>query len=216
MIGYLEGRIIRREADGILLLAGQIGFEILLDPVTLARVVEIEPAKETVCLYIYYHVTDRQPKPVLIGFLTPEDKEFFQIFITVSAIGPMKAVKALSRPAGEVARAIEERDISFLSQLSGIGKRTAEKIVATLNGKVTAFVDTQAHASPESTSDSIAEPRSTPIEKEDISRQVADVLVEQLGHSASSARRMIKEAFERRPSIASPEDLFDEIYQENN
>ncbi len=53
---------------------------------------------EAIALYIYYHVTDRQPKPVLIGFLTPEDKEFFQLFITVSAIGPMKAIKALTRP----------------------------------------------------------------------------------------------------------------------
>ncbi len=221
MIGYLDGQIIRREPEGILLLAGQVGYEVLLDPVTLARVVggqgaAAEGDKDRVSLFIYYHVTDRQPKPVLIGFLTPEDKEFFQLFITVSAIGPLKAVKALTRPVGEVARAIEDRDIGFLSQLSGIGKRTAEKIVATLNGKVTRFVDAENSAAI-AESNTITQPSDSavPIEKTDISRQVADVLVDQLGHSAASARRMIKEAFDRNPDITTPEDLFDEIYQEN-
>lgn len=212
MIGYLEGRIIRRESESILLLAGHIGYEILLDPVTLARAEAGSSGQKEVALYIYYHVTDRQPKPVLIGFLTPEDKEFFQMFITVSAIGPMKAVKALTKPVGEVARAIENRDTAFLSQLSGIGKRTAEKIIATLHGKVGEFADagsgTPAGQAGKDTGGQI------PVEKQDISRQVGDVLVEQLGHSVSSARRMIIEAFDRNPSIRTPEDLFDEIYLE--
>ncbi len=212
MIGYLEGRIIRRESESILLLAGQIGYEILLDPVTLSRADAGSSGQQEVALYIYYHVTDRQPKPVLIGFLTPEDKEFFQIFITVSAIGPMKAVKALTKPVGEVARAIENRDTAFLSQLSGIGKRTAEKIIATLHGKVGEFADAGRQVPAGKTGkDTGAE---IPVEKEDISRQVGDVLVEQLGHSVASARRMIVEAFARNPSIRTPEDLFDEIYLE--
>ncbi|MDD9304220.1 MAG: Holliday junction DNA helicase RuvA [Desulfobacter sp.] len=208
MIGYLEGRILRRESESILLLAGHIGYEVLLDPITLVRAVSLESEQDTLGLYIYYHVTERQPKPVLIGFLAPEDKEFFQLFITVAAIGPMKAVKALTKPVGVVARAIEDKDTAFLSQLSGIGKRTADKIIATLHGKVAHFAETSA-AKPDETAAEI------PREKEDISQQVGDVLVEQLGHSTASARRMIKEALERNPAIKTPEDLFDEIYQEN-
>ena len=212
MIAYLEGKILRREADGIILLVGHIGYEILLDTITLSACMEQSQDDESIALYIYYHVTDRQPKPVLIGFLTPDDKEFFQLFITVSAIGPMKAVKALTRPVPQVARAIEDRDTAFLSQLAGIGKRTAEKIVATLNGKVLAF------AAP-----GIAEPESAPTEPSEIVSedarkmvsQVTEVLTEQLGHSASSAKRMIRQALEKNPAISSPEDLFDEIYQES-
>jgi len=207
MIGYLEGRIIQHESDGILLLAGHIGYEILLNPVTLDRVMSQSSDEGVVSLYIYYHVTERQPKPVLIGFDTPEDKGFFQLFISVAAVGPMKAVKALTRPVGEVARAIEEKDVSFLSQLSGIGKRTAEKIIATLHGKVSAFVAQTTESSIEifpSPGNSLSQ----------ISQQVEDVLVDQLGHSAASARRMIKEAFDRNPGIENAEGLFDEIYQE--
>ena len=211
MIAYLEGKILSRQADGIILLAGHIGYEILLDTITLSLCVEKSQANETIALYIYYHVTERQPKPVLIGFLTPDDKEFFQLFITVAAIGPMKAIKALTKPVSQVARAIEDRDTAFLSQLTGIGKRTAEKIVATLNGKVLAFAAAQRLE---------AEPVSTeatdfvPEEKQVMVRQVAEVLTEQLGHSVSSARRMINQALEKNPGISSPEDLFDEIFQE--
>ncbi len=216
MIGYIKGKIIRREPDGILLLAGHLGYEILLDPVTLAKAISDAqnpgPEKDSnqveVSLYIYYHVTERQPKPVLIGFLAPEDKEFFQLFITVSAIGPMKAIKALTKPVSEVACAIENKDVAFLSQLSGIGKRTAEKIIATLHGKVIPFMGAGV------TTEDAPEAK-VPIGREGISSQVGDVLVEQLGHSTASAQRMIKEAFERNPSIQTPEDLFDEIYQEN-
>jgi Holliday junction DNA helicase RuvA len=148
---------------------------------------------------------------VLIGFLTPDDKEFFQLFITVAAIGPMKAIKALTKPVSQVARAIEDRDTAFLSQLTGIGKRTAEKIVATLNGKVLAFAAAQ---SPETDTASTEPQDAVPEEKQIMVKQVTEVLTEQLGHSASSARRMIQQALEKNPGISSPEDLFDEIYQE--
>ncbi len=207
MIGYLEGRIIHHEADGILLLAGHIGYEILLSQVTLEQVKSAASSEGIVSLYIYYHVTERQPKPVLIGFARPQDKEFFQLFISVAALGPMKAVKALTRPVGEVAQAIEEKNVSFLAQLSGIGKRTAEKIIATLHGKTAAFVTSTPKLHP--TDNSVPGQNLG-----EISQQVEEVLVEQLGHSGTSARRMIKEAFDRNPAIETPEALFDEIYQE--
>jgi Holliday junction DNA helicase RuvA len=117
----------------------------------------------------------------------------------------------LTKPVSQVARAIEDRDTAFLSQLTGIGKRTAEKIVATLNGKVLAFAASQ---SPETDIASTEPQDAVPEEKQIMVRQVTEVLTEQLGHSASSARRMIQQALEKNPGISSPEDLFDEIYQE--
>ena len=211
MIAYLEGKILSKEADGVILLAGHIGYEILLDTITLSRCMEKSKVDETIELYIYYHVTERQPKPVLIGFLTPDDKEFFQLFITVAAIGPMKAIKALTKPVSQVSRAIEDRDTAFLSQLTGIGKRTAEKIVATLNGKVLAFAAVKRSdldTAPTDQQDFVPE------EKQAMVRQVTEVLTGQLGHSTSSARRMIQQALEKNSDISTPEDLFDEIYQE--
>lgn len=220
MIGYLEGTILYFDSDSILLLAGNIGYEILLPPQEVAQLRSSVPNNmdtennqnandELVSLYIYYHQTERQPKPVLIGFKTLEDKKFFQTFITVDAIGPMKAIKAMSQPIGKMANAIEKKDVSFLTSLSGIGKRTAQKIIATLNGKLGKFIgviDSQK-------SEGKAEDKVS-VEMYNIGQQVEDVLVEQLGHSLSSAKRMIREVFERNNSISSPEELFDEVFQE--
>ncbi len=210
MIGYLEGTILHYDSDSILLLAGNIGYEILLNPQVVAELRALESNgddESVVSLYIYYHQTERQPKPVLIGFKTIEDKNFFQTFITVDAIGPMKAIKALSQPIGKMAIAIEKKDVSFLTALSGIGKRTAEKIIATLNGKVEKFI---AVTDPELS----MEHDQIPVAMDNIARQVEDVLIEQLGHSLASAKRLIKEAFEKNSTISTPEALFDEIFQE--
>ena len=210
MIGYIEGTIIHFDSDSILLRAGSIGYEILLNPQVVAELRSMDSddnKSDVVSLYIYYHQTERQPKPVLIGFKTLEDKKFFQTFITVDAIGPMKAIKALSQPVGKMADAIEKKDVSFLTALSGIGKRTAQKIIATLNGKVEKFIAVTDHG--------MAEDHGTiPDQMHNISQQVEDVLVEQLGHSPASAKRLIKEAFEKNRTILTPEELFDEIFQE--
>lgn len=207
MIGYLEGQIRHFETDSILLLVGDIGYDVLLNPRMMESVRAKETSGEPIGFYIYYHQTERQPKPVLIGFETLEDKAFFQTFITVDAIGPMKAAKAMTCTTGEIAMAIEKKDAKFLTGLAGIGKRTAEKIIATLHGKVERFVSKETLP----TTDSNDLPTKA---NEDIAEQVIQVLVEQLGHSQSSARRMINEAFDRNPDISTPEALFDEIYQE--
>ena len=78
-------------------------------------------------------------EPTLIGFMRPEDRKFFNLFTTVKGIGPKSALKALTVPVGEIAVAIESKDSRFLVGLNGIGKRTAELIVAELAGKVMDF-----------------------------------------------------------------------------
>jgi Holliday junction DNA helicase RuvA len=80
-------------------------------------------------------------EPRLIGFVTPRDKKFFELFTTVNGIGPKKALKALSVPIADVARAIESGNTRFLVDLPQIGKRLAEQIVATLSGKLEAFAE---------------------------------------------------------------------------
>jgi Holliday junction DNA helicase RuvA len=200
MIGYIEGKILSKEADRILVLANQIGYEVLLPGIVIERMQDKSIGDE-VSLYIYYHQTERQPKPVLIGFSLQAEKEFFQYFITVGAIGPLKAIKALTSPVGEIATAIETRDIHRLSGLNGIGKRTAEKIVATLQGKMERFA-------------LIPRQRAAISHLEaDFRRKVFDVLVTQMGHKSTEARRMIDEAMARNPSITSADTLIDEVYR---
>jgi len=141
MIRYIEGKLLKKEEDRIVVLTNGVGYEILV-PAIVRQTFNPKRAGEdgeTVKLFIYYHQTERQPKPLLIGFNYEPEKEFFEKFIKVEAIGPPTAVKALVLPIPQIARAIEERDSKTLESLKGIGKRTADKIIATLQGKVGKF-----------------------------------------------------------------------------
>jgi Holliday junction DNA helicase RuvA len=200
MIGYIEGRLLKKEEDRVLILANQLGYEVLL-PTVVMETIQNKPIGDTLELHIYYHQTERQPKPVLIGFNMEVEKEFFQHFISVEDIGPMKAVKAMNIPIRDIARAIENSDTDTLRRLKGVGSRTAHKIVATLSGKMDKFALIRKGDAPP------AAPRS------DFGQLVLDVLVQQLGHKAADAKRMIGNAMDRNPAIASPEELFDEIYR---
>jgi holliday junction DNA helicase RuvA len=200
MIGYLEGTLFRKYEDRILLLAGSIGYEILV-PVVVLESMAKKAIGEKIALFIYYYQTERQPKPVLIGFNLEAEKEFFQYFISVEAIGPLKAVKALDLPISDIARAIETADVKTLKRLKGIGARTAQKIVASLKGKVEKFA---------LISETDRKPKAI---SEDFVQQVQQVLVTQLGHKMAEAKRMINEALQRNSSLSTPEELFEEVYR---
>jgi Holliday junction DNA helicase RuvA len=203
MIRYIEGRLFKKEEDRIVVLSNGVGYEILL-PAIVRKTFATKKAGdegEMVKLHIYYHQTERQPKPLLIGFNFEPEKEFFEKFITVEDIGPPTAVKALVLPIPKIAKAIEERDSKTLESLKGIGKRTADKIIATLHGKVGKFALMR--------EDQIF------IEAEvvDFKKQVEEVLVKDLGHKLGEAQRLVREALLRNPNIASPEELFEEVYR---
>ena len=126
MIGYLEGTILRKEEDRIVLLVNHVGYEVLL-PSIVRETLENKLVGDALSLYIYFQQTERQPKPVLIGFNLEAEKEFFQHFISVEAVGPLKAARAMTIPVRDIAHAIETENVSVLKQLKGIGNRTAQK-----------------------------------------------------------------------------------------
>ncbi|MCU0557643.1 MAG: helix-hairpin-helix domain-containing protein [Desulfobacterales bacterium] len=200
MIGYLEGKLLQRGEERILLLANQVGYEVML-PVVVMEAIKGKAVGESLSLYIFYYQTERQPKPVLIGFNLEAEREFFQLFISVEAIGPLKAVKALNLPVRQIARAIEERDVATLKNLRGIGERTARKIIATLEGKMGKFalIRTSGEAAA--------------AVGEDFQQQVVEVLISQLGYGRADARTMVVAAMKRNRAIATPEELFEEVYR---
>lgn len=202
MIAYLKGSLFRKEEDRILLLVNHVGYEVIL-PFFVMNTLEHKAIGDDLALFIYYHHTERQPAPILIGFNSEAEKEFFQQFISVEAIGPLKAVKALNRPISDIADAIESNNAGLLKDLKGIGSRTAQKIIATLGGKMGKFALSPGQARPISGM------------PEKIVEKVLEVLVEQLGHKTAEARQMVSEALDRNSAITTPEELFDEIYRGN-
>jgi Holliday junction DNA helicase RuvA len=199
LIRYLKGTLQEKEEDRIVVLSGGVGYEVRLPFVVRAFFNAIETGQE-VELYISYQQSERQPKPLLVGFNTGAEREFFERLITVDGIGPSKAIEALTMPVARIARAIEDKDIAALGRLKGIGRRSAEKIVAELHGKVAKYALITSEEMP------VPEP-------EDLRKQVEAVLVKQLGHKAAEASQLIKEALQRNPKISTPEELFEEVYR---
>jgi len=79
--------------------------------------------------------------PRLIGFISPRDRSFFEMFTRVKGIGYRKALRAMAMPVGPLAEAIASRDVAVLKSLPEIGKRTAETIVTDLHDKMQEFLD---------------------------------------------------------------------------
>ena len=114
---------------------GGVTYELIVPAFAAEWVERIELGGE-LSLFTYYHVSERNPRPVLIGFPRLAEREFFRKFIEVPDVGPTKAVRALARPVSEIARWVEAGDTQALQQLPGIGTRLAQAIVARLRGRL--------------------------------------------------------------------------------
>jgi holliday junction DNA helicase RuvA len=212
VLATLTGRLRRRLEDRVVLEVGGVGYEVYLPPIAL-RALEHATADtgdkaSELQLVIYYHATRDQPRPVLIGFTSDLDKEFFEKLITVKDIGPMVAARSLAAPVGELAAAIARQDEKYLRALPGIGPQKAKNIVAQLSAKVAKFALAREGVTPEPVPGAPA-----PADAEGLREMVWEILVKQLGHRPSEASQLITDALRRRPDVTAPEDLFDEIYR---
>jgi len=203
MISKIEGKIVEKKGNCLLLEVQGICYEILVPPVVMRSIEKNHQDNEKISLvtFYYHQLEPNRSIPVLIGFNNDIEKEFFEHFISVSGVGPRTAVKAFNIPISRIAQAIDEGDINLLSSLPGIGKQKAKEIIAKLQGKVGKFGLIQ--------DEDLEEKR---IEKEDIQKEALAILI-QLQYKKHEAERMIKEALERNPQIESTEELLNEIYK---
>jgi Holliday junction DNA helicase RuvA len=129
------------------------------------------------------------------------EKDFFEIFITVSGIGPRAALKALDKPISLIAQAIDQGDLVFLKSLPGIGAQRAKEIVAKLQNKVGKFGLIQDRS------------QKTVLIGKDIADEAMDVLL-QLEYKRGEALGMIKKVLEANPEIKSTEELLNYVYKQ--
>ncbi len=213
MIASLRGRLRARLEDRVILEAAGVGYEVYLPPVTQRALAGASAGNgdggDEISLAIHYHATQNQPRPVLIGFTSDLDREFFEKLITVKDVGPLVAARSLAAPVGEIAAAIARQDEAYLRRLPGIGPQKAKNIVAQLQGKVAKFA---LLAAPQAAEPAPAAPVPPP-DEDGLRAMVFEVLVKQLGHRPGEAADLISRALGRRPDIATPEELFDEIYR---
>ncbi len=151
--------------------------------------------------------------PRLVGFLSPIDREFFDIFCSVDGVGVRKALRAMVRPVRELARTIEEQDVKQLATFPGIGEATAERIVAKLRRKVGKFALIMSGQPPEGTAS--AEANGAPESAgPDVIRDTYAALLS-VGHSESQAREAIDRVLSAKKKFKSVADMIEAIYQQS-
>ncbi len=131
MIGYLEGKCIDIAERHAVVLVGGVGYKVNLPEEELRGLV----LENEIALWIYTSV--REDALDLFGFRTRDTLDFFEMLLSVSGIGPRSALSILSlAPTATLATAIGTGDTSYLTKVSGIGRKTAEKIVIELRDKM--------------------------------------------------------------------------------
>ena len=142
MIGYIKGRVTALFKDFCFLETGGIGYRIFISDKTRQQLMTGEEAK----LFTYMAV--REDAILLYGFLGQEEQELFLLLISISKIGPKVAMGILSAmtPAAFVG-AVKAQNVTQLTKLPGIGKKTAERLLVELKDKVGVFASVEAEIS---------------------------------------------------------------------
>jgi Holliday junction DNA helicase RuvA len=146
MIHHLHGKLVDALPSLAVIDVHGVGYEVLIPLSSFDR---LPPVGQEVRLLT--HLAVREDAHILYGFVTPSERDLFRLLIhTVSGIGPKIALGILSGLSVNAFRsAVAAQDVKALSAVSGVGRKTAERIVVELKDKIAAFgVDTSTPGSP--------------------------------------------------------------------
>ena len=157
-------------------------------------------------IFTYYHVSERSPQPLIIGFPDLAARDFFRKFIEVPDVGPVKAVRALTFPVSEIAGWIEAEDVKAIQQLPGIGQRLSQTIIAQLAGKLTLDAFTPASGARTTASGG---------GRAGVREDVIEALVA-LQYTRREAERAVMETMRAHPGVEAIEDLLRAVLEQQS
>lgn len=205
MIRRITGTLVQVNAGEVEIDVQGIGYCVFVAPS--AAPVLRNLTGQSVTLYTLYDISGSSAggtlTPRLVGFLDPEEREFYEQLRRVDGMGPIKALRVLVQSPRKIARAIEDGDVRLLRQLPEVGARTADKIVAELKGKVGRF------AAGEPSVESGVEGAAMP----EFKREALAVLTG-TGMSRTEALMKIERALQRRPDIENSGELIAEAFRQ--
>jgi len=183
MIAHVRGRLASKSADRVIVeTAGGVGYEVVVPLGVMERLpaagAEVTLATELVV---------REDGWALYGFLDESERRFFQRLTSVSGVGPRIGISLLSALGVERgARALREKNIALLSSVSGIGRKTAERLALELGEKVEDFSDAPSVTIP-------------------MGAEAALKALERLGYATADADRAVRQALSGNGTEASGE-----------
>jgi len=190
MITFLEGILVEKQPTSAVVNVGGVGYEVFI---SLSSYDRLPPLNHPCRLLTYHHV--REDAQQLYGFATEAERRLFLLLLGIAGIGPKLALRALSGLSPrELQAAIAGGDVKRLSSISGIGRKTAERMVVELRDKVEAAEVLAAAGRPEAPADEL---------------RVRDAVLAliALGYKQDEARKMIAAAVRGPGDAASTEEL---------
>lgn len=132
MISFIKGTLVEKTPARIVLEAGGIGYEVLIP---LSSYDRLGPVGSQASVYTHFHV--REDAHDLFGFATLKERWLFKMLLTISGIGPRSALTILSGTSvDDFCEAIVKEETSFLTAISGVGKKTAQRLIVELKSKI--------------------------------------------------------------------------------
>lgn len=176
MITFLEGALVEKQPTRIVMQVSGVGYEVFIP---LSSYERLGALNETCRVLTYHHV--REDAHVLYGFVTAGERRLFELLLTISGIGPRIALSALSgMSVRELKAAVVENDVKRLHSISGIGRKTAERMIVELRDKLSEGEALEAVAGADDP------------EPGDVRLRDAVMALIRLGYNQADARKMVR------------------------
>jgi Holliday junction DNA helicase RuvA len=205
VITSIRGKLQKLSGDTAALQVGAFEYEVLVPEFTRRQLqsrLDQEVSLHTI-QYLEGNPTQGRLTPRLAGFLSPVEREFFEMFCSVDGVGVRKALRAMVRPVPEVAALIEQQDAKGLSTLPGIGPATAERVIAKLRRKMPKFALMVAQP----------EARAADVQPDIVNEAFA--ALRSLGHTETDARQLVDRVLTRKQKFHDVDTLIRAIYEQN-
>jgi holliday junction DNA helicase RuvA len=206
MYSYLRG-IYKGHApeddEAIVVEAAGIGYEIFVPPIVEQEITATYQPEDALVLHVSTQSGRDQPWPVLFGFLTPRQKAFWELLVSVPRVGGKVAARAMVAPIEGIAEAIQQGNRVFLDGLPGITLDGADKMIASLRKKVGPFVQPRSE---------VPAPVVRRSEGEEIRDDAVSLLVV-MGIKRPEAQRGVDQLLASREDIVSVQDIVTEYFR---
>jgi holliday junction DNA helicase RuvA len=202
VIGRLTGRVVEEAADGTIVIdVNGVGYEVLVPLGSLGRLRGASGSNEAASVTLFVHTHVREDAFSLFGFASAADREAFRTLLAVSGIGPRIAVAVLSAlPAAELGQAIARKEIGRLTAISGVGKKTAERMLLELRDKLPQGPVSLAAAAGDGPTALIAAPKGG-------ARELLSQALVRMGYRAGEADRAIDQLGDRVTTLPLGESV---------
>jgi len=145
MIAFIKGTVFEKneseKSASVIVDVNNVGYEIFLPNRILCKYLK----KDEIFLYTFHRISENLND--LYGMETREELHFFETLLSVSGIGPKSALLMSEMSFAEIENAIEEEDVKFLTNVPGVGKKTASRMILELKGKLPTVVNSDKNSS---------------------------------------------------------------------